>query len=175
MSDNSVTEKPFGIGLSQRIFLIILVGGGWAFADQYHKYYMLEIYNIAEKGVVEWLPYMNLVLVWNKGISYGLFQQSGNGPLILGIVSMVIALILVIVCLRSKDRITIIIYSCFIGTALGNGYDRIFREGVVDVFQPVYGDYGWYVFNIADVGMGVGVALLLVDMLFLSHDDAKED
>lgn len=172
MSDET-TET--GWVFKQRLMWLILIAGFWFIADQYHKYYMLEIYNIADKGVVEWLPFMNLVLVWNKGISYGLFQQSGYGSLILASVTGLVMLGLIIIILRTKEKMSVIYMSFFVGTALGNGYDRVFREGVVDVFQPKFGDYNWYVFNIADVAMTFGVILLLIDVFFLSKDDSKED
>ena len=136
---------------------------------------MLEIYDIANKGVVEWLPFMNLVLVWNKGISYGLFQQSGYGSLILISLTAAMAVFLIVMILRTKEKMSVVYLSFFVGTALGNGYDRVFRQGVVDVFQPKFGDYTWYVFNIADVAMTLGVVLLLIDMFFLSNSDTKED
>lgn len=171
MSDENIkTDLVF----KQRLMWLILIAGFWFIADQYHKYYMLEIYDIANKGVVEWLPFMNLVLVWNKGISYGLFQQSGNGSLILAGITFIVMLAIIVITLRTKEKMSVIYFSCFVGTALGNGYDRIFRQGVVDVFQPRYGNYTWYVFNIADIAMGVGVVLLLIDMFFLSKQDVKE-
>lgn len=164
------------LSFNQRLAWLVVIAGFWFIADQYHKYYMLEIYNIAEKGVVEWLPIMNLVLVWNKGISYGMFQQSGLGTILLASVTTVVGIILIITTLRTKEKMSVIYFSCFVGTALGNGYDRWFREGVVDVFQPRFGDWVWsYVFNIADVAMSVGVMLLLLDVFFLSKSDAKED
>lgn len=173
MSNTSL--KPTDMAFSQRLIWLVLIAGFWFAADQYHKYYMLEIYNIADKGVVEWLPFMNLVLVWNKGVSYGMFQQSGMGSQILAWVTAAVTLVLIIYTLRTKEKFSVIYFSFFIGTAFGNGYDRFFRQGVVDVFQPKFGDYTWYVFNIADVAMTLGVMLLLIDVLFLSKSDAKED
>ncbi|MBL1420977.1 MAG: signal peptidase II [Alphaproteobacteria bacterium] len=172
MSDET-TET--GLAFKQRLMWLILIAGFWFIADQYHKYYMLEIYHIADKGIVEWLPFMNLVLVWNKGISYGLFQQSGYGSLILASVTGLVMVGLIIIILRTKEKMSVIYMSFFVGTALGNGYDRVFRQGVVDVFQPKFGDYTWYVFNIADVAMTFGVILLLIDVFFLSRTDVKED
>ncbi|MBL1241617.1 MAG: signal peptidase II [OCS116 cluster bacterium] len=172
MSDENLET---GLVFKQRLLWLILIAGFWFVADQYHKYYMLEIYDIANKGVVEWLPFMNLVLVWNKGISYGLFQQSGYGSIILASVTALVMIGIIIMTLRTKEKMSVIYLSFFVGTALGNGYDRVFREGVVDVFQPKFGDYTWYVFNIADVAMTLGVVLLLIDVFFLSNSDTKED
>lgn len=172
MSDENLET---GLVFKQRLLWLILIAGFWFVADQYHKYYMLEIYDIANKGVVEWLPFMNLVLVWNKGISYGLFQQSGYGSIILASVTALVMIGIIIMTLRTKEKMSVIYLSFFVGTALGNGYDRVFREGVVDIFQPKFGDYTWYVFNIADVAMTLGVVLLLIDVFFLSNSDTKED
>ena len=173
MSD--VNSQKAVMPFSQRLTWLTLIAGFWFIADQLHKYYMLEIYDIASKGVVEWLPFMNLVLVWNKGISYGMFQQSGNGSLYLAGFTAVMAIILIVMTLRMTEKFSVIYFSFFIGTALGNGYDRFFRQGVVDVFQPKYGEHTWYVFNIADVAMTIGVILMLIDVIFLSKSNAKED
>ncbi|MCJ8323224.1 MAG: signal peptidase II [Rhizobiales bacterium] len=160
--------QPNHLSFKQRLVWLTSIAGFWFAADQLHKYYMLEIYDLAHKGVVQWLPFMNLVLVWNKGVSYGLFQQSGMGSYFLAALTSVIAIILIIVTLRTKQKISVIYYSFFIGTALGNGFDRWFRQGVVDVFQPKFGDYTWYVFNIADIAMTLGVILMLFDVFILS-------
>lgn len=176
MSDKNLKTPIANDGLvfKQRLMWLVGIAGFWFAIDQYHKYYILEIYNLAEKGIVEWLPFMNLVLVWNKGISYGMFQQSGYGSIILASLTMVVMLILIVVTLRTREKFSVIYFSCFVGTALGNGYDRIFREGVVDMFQPRLGDWVWtYVFNIADIAMSIGVGLLLIDVLFLSKSDDK--
>lgn len=176
MSDDvNIAPAKGELIFKQRLMWLILIAGFWFFADQYHKYYMLEIYNIADKGIVEWLPFMNLVLVWNKGISYGMFQQSGYGSLILATVTTIVGVILMLITLRTKEKMSVIYYSCFVGTAFGNGYDRWFREGVVDVFQPRFGDWTWsYVFNIADIAMSVGVALLIFDVLFLAKPETTD-
>lgn len=171
---NPSDSKPNQIELNhlsfkQRLVWLLSIAGFWFAADQLHKYYMLEIYDLAHKGVVEWLPFMNLVLVWNKGVSYGLFQQSGMGSYILAALTTIVAIILIIVTLRTQQKMSVIYYSFFIGTALGNGFDRWFRQGVVDVFQPKYGEYTWYVFNIADIAMTFGVILMLIDVFILSR------
>lgn len=157
------------LSFKQRLVWLTSIAGLWFTADQLHKYYMLEIYDLANKGVVEWLPFMNLVLVWNKGISYGMFQQSGMGSYVLAIITTIVAIILIIMTLRTKEKMSVIYYSFFIGTALGNGFDRWFRQGVVDMFQPKIGDYTWYVFNIADMAMTFGVILMLFDVFILSR------
>ncbi len=164
-----------GFSFNQRLTWMTAIAGFWFIADQYHKYYMLEIYNIAEKGVVEWLPFMNLVLVWNKGIAYGLFQQEGAGSIALASLTVIVGILLIIIVLRTSEKFSVIYFSFFIGTALGNGYDRVFREGVVDTLQFKYGDYNWYVFNIADIAMTLGVILMLIDIIFFSKSETKED
>ena len=141
--------------------------------DQIHKTWMLHVFDIAEKGMVRITPFFDLVMVWNRGISYGLFQQDSEaGRLFLVGLSIVACLILLIVLARSETRLSAVSLGLIIGGALGNAIDRLVYGAVADFFSLHAFGFYWYVFNIADVAIVAGVIGLLYDLLIESRKKA---
>ena len=135
-------------------------------ADQAHKYWMLEVYRIAERGRVEITSFFDLVMAWNKGVSYGLFaQHSSTGRIILIAISLAAVIGLFIWMANSFTRLAGLSLGLIIGGALGNLLDRIIHGAVADFFHFHYAGYSWYVFNIADVAIVAGVIGLLLDWI----------
>jgi signal peptidase II len=110
------------------------------------------------------MPFLDLVMVWNRGVSYGLFQAGGfTGTLILTVFSLV-AVAALSWWLRSADRRLLAWgLGLVIGGALGNVIDRILYGAVADFFYFHAFGRDWYVFNVADAAITVGVVALLVD------------
>ncbi len=135
-------------------------------ADQAHKYWMIDVYRIAERGRVEIAPFFDLVMIWNHGISYGLLQQDGmTGRLLLMVFSIAAVTMLFLWMSNAASRLVAISLGFVIGGALGNIADRIFHGAVADFFSFHYAGYYWYVFNIADVAITAGVIGLILDWL----------
>jgi signal peptidase II len=113
---------------------------------------------------IEVTPFFDLVMVWNTGVSYGLFQAGGlAGTVILTTFSLV-AVGALSWWLRSADRRLLAWgLGLVIGGALGNVIDRILYGAVADFFHFHAFGRGWYVFNVADAAITVGVVMLLVD------------
>jgi signal peptidase II len=143
--------SPLGLALALLVFGV----------DQAHKWWMLNIYDIGARGPVAFTPFLDLLLVWNKGISYGLFNNNGQGILV--VVMLFVCAVLWIWLCRSHRPVTVAALGLVIGGALGNALDRLTRGAVADFFQLHWGDWTWYVFNLADVAIVAGVALLLYE------------
>jgi signal peptidase II len=113
------------------------------------------------------LPFFNLVMVWNPGISYGLFPASGRlGTLLLIGLSVVAIVVLSWLLWRSTSRALAIGYGLIIGGALGNNMvDRLVYGKVADFFHFYGFGYDWYVFNIADLAITLGAVAILYDVL----------
>lgn len=142
--------------------------------DQAHKWWMLLIYRIAEKGRVEITPFLDLVFVKNTGISYSMLDQSGQGwQNVLALFAVVASLALWIwLSVAGTGRLMAIALGLIIGGAIGNGLDRLLIGGVADFFSLHAFGYYWYVFNIADVAIVAGVVALLYDSIVGSRNDA---
>lgn len=137
--------------------------------DQAHKYWMIHIYDMPGRGLVRVTPFLDLVMVWNKGISYGLFQQhSALGRAVLIGVSALTILALLVWIARGGARLVALSLGLIIGGALGNAIDRAVYGAVADFFSLHAYGFHWYVFNLADVAIVAGVALLLYET-FMGH------
>ena len=101
--------------------------------------------------------------MWNKGVSYGLFSGHQQGFLIA--MALVISVLLWVWASRSENRLGAWAFGLIIGGALSNALDRAVHGAVADFFHFHLGRFSWYVFNIADVAIVAGVALLLYESL----------
>ncbi len=139
-------------------------------ADQASKFWLLEAFDLPERGRVAMTPFLDLALTWNAGISYGLFQQrSALGMWTLLALKAVAVVFLWIWLARSSSRLTAAALGLIIGGAVGNAVDRLHWPGVLDfvLFHVDTANFSfhWYVFNLADAAIVAGVAGLLYDSL----------
>ena len=144
-----------------------------AAADQLHKIWMIGILEDTPSGKIVLAPFFDLVLVWNRGISYGLLKQDGEaGRWVLIAFSLSAAVALMYWLAHLQTRPSAIGAGLIIGGALGNAFDRLHYGAVADFFSFHAGGFQWYIFNLADVAIVAGVAGLLYDSLLLSHKSA---
>ena len=116
------------------------------------------------------LPFFNMVMVWNPGISYGLFPASGGlGTALLVAIQLTAVAVLGWLLWRSASRALTIGYGLVIGGALGNLIDRLLYGKVADFFHFYGFGYDWYVFNIADLAITLGAAAIIYDVLKPDH------
>jgi signal peptidase II len=138
--------------------------------DQVVKTWLLFGFDLGQQGRVFITPFFDLVLVWNRGISYGLFAADSQAQVwFLVAVKAAITLALVIWLVRNTDRLTAIALGLLIGGAIGNTIDRVLYGAVVDYASLHAFGYYWYVFNLADVWVVAGVALLLYDAFLVGR------
>jgi signal peptidase II len=111
---------------------------------------------------------LDLTMLWNRGMSYGLFQSEGIGRWILAAIMLVIALGFLVWLTRAEGRWLKLALALVIGGAFGNLIDRV-RFGAVIDFIDANGLYFPWVFNVADAAISVGAVLLFVDQFLLSR------
>jgi signal peptidase II len=141
-----------------------------AVLDQALKLWLLFVFDLPSRGIVRLTPFLDLVMVWNRGISYGLFQQ--DGPLgqwaLLAITAIAVALLWVWL-VRSTSPMIAFSLGLIIGGAVGNAIDRAAYGAVADfvLLHLTTGNFSfkWYVFNLADAAIVAGVVGLLYDSL----------
>lgn len=144
-------------------------------ADQGTKLFLLYAEGFIHMGpgqAIPVLPFFNLVMVWNPGISYGLFPASGwLGTALLVSVQLVAVAALIWLLWRAHSRALTFGYGLVIGGALGNLIDRLLYGRVADFFHFYGFGYDWYVFNIADLAITLGAAAIIYDVLRPDHSD----
>lgn len=118
------------------------------------------------------LPFFNVTMVWNHGVSFGLFASEGDiGRIFLIGLACVISAVMAYLMTKSESRVEVFTMATVIGGALGNVIDRI-RFGAVADFIHVHAfDWHFPVFNIADAAITLGIAFLVVYGLFFSSSD----
>ena len=145
--------------------------------DQLVKYWIVNIVRLQEQGWVEVTSFLTLTWVANVGVSMGLLPASGDmmrWVLVAG--TGAIAALVAVWIARERVRGDVIALGLVLGGALGNIVDRIRLGYVVDFVHIAYGWFDFkYVFNVADAGISVGVAMLLVRALLVRKAPAAEE
>ena len=141
--------------INSLIILIIFL------ADRISKNYILKLAELENTVDIYLTSYLNLYLIWNKGIAFGLFSFDDNSvynliSLIIIIITFVI-LIMIIKCNGFKKYCLISIF----GGSIGNLFDRIYFSAVPDFIDLHVNNYHWFIFNIADIFITIGVLCLI--------------
>jgi len=147
-------------------------------ADQASKFYMLEILRLPEVRHIPLLalgPFgFDLTMVWNRGVTFGML--AGDEPwtqFALGGVALVIAAVLLRWMARAENRATALALGAVIGGAVGNVIDRLRFGAVADFLDAHAFGWHWYVFNVADAAIVLGVVTLVADALFRPSGSVK--
>ena len=133
-------------------------------ADQASKWWILHPFNLPERGTVPILPVLNFTMVWNGGVTFGLFHQDGaTGPWVLAAIALAVVVALAMWLRRAETRLVAIALGAIAGGAIGNVIDRLRFGAVVDFIHAHAWGWSWYVFNVADAAIVCGVAALILD------------
>ena len=173
----TVTE-PLGVQMQSRGSFVwgpltrfaLAVAAATAVVDQAAKLWLLFSLDLPARGIVRLTPFLDLVLTWNTGISYGLFRQQGPfGQGALLALKAVAVVLLWIWLARTSSRLAALSLGLIIGGAIGNAIDRLAYGAVADfvLFHVTTAtfSFNWYVFNLADVAIVAGVIGLLFETL----------
>lgn len=163
--------RPFSPArLGSLIGLVTLV------LDQLSKLVLLHWVDIEHVQPIVVNEMFDLVLVWNRGISYGLFQQDGAlGRAILLGISILATIALLVWMLYTEDKWLGIGLGLLSGGAIGNAIDRAAYGAVVDFVHLHWQGWSWYVFNLADAAIVAGVGILMYDSLVTQRQQPPSD
>ena len=170
--------EPLGVQMQSRGSFVwgpltrfaLAVAAATAVVDQAAKLWLLFGFDLPARGIVRLTPFLDLVLTWNTGISYGLFRQQGPfGQGALLALKAVAVVLLWIWLARTSSRLAALSLGLIIGGAIGNAIDRLAYGAVADfvLFHVTTAtfSFNWYVFNLADVAIVAGVIGLLFETL----------
>jgi signal peptidase II len=168
MGERPMTGKtPLVRGLAVALVVLLL--------DQATKWWIVAVV-MQPPQVIPVTSFFNLVLGWNRGISFGLFNSDSpyNALIFTALASVVIA-ILVYLLRRAERWWTMLAIGLVVGGAVGNVVDRLRFGGVADFLDFHIAGYHWPAFNVADSGITVGAAVLALDFLFEGAQTPKKD
>jgi signal peptidase II len=160
-------QDALRVRLWGRLSALGLIFAAASFAiDQTFKWWMLHVFDIEARQPIALLPVFDIVLTWNRGISYGWLSQgsyASQGLLIA--LAVIISLGLWVWLARATRPVTAAAIGFILGGALANALDRAAYGAVADFFSLHMGSFEWYIFNLADVAIVAGVGLLVYESL----------
>ena len=142
------------------------------FVDQISKYYIINIFNF-QNDTVYVTNFLNFQLIWNEGIAFGLLSFD-NSIYYNSITLIIIIVILILFFLIKNDDQYSYFYSMIVGGALGNLIDRIRHSSVPDFIDFHISNFHWFVFNIADIFVSLGVFCLIIAEIFFNKNMTNE-
>lgn len=142
--------------------------------DQASKIWVLDYFTV-HGGRIQILSILDFVLVWNRGISWGLFNNAGHyNALVFSTFAAVISIILGIALWKTQDKRVAWALSLIIGGALGNLIDRVRFGGVIDFIYFHWHSYAFPAFNTADAAITFGVALMVWEEIIRFKEGKKD-
>ena len=143
------------------------------FLDRISKIYILNLAENQEIIDITINPFLNIILVWNSGIGFGLLQFEES--IIYNLITILILIInfVIIYLLFHSDNLQKILFSMILGGSFGNFYDRIYYSAVPDFIDLNYNGYHWFVFNVADIFISIGILGLIFIELFKKNKNEK--
>ena len=163
---NKINLKNFYLNLV--IILIIFI------FDRSTKLYILKLAEVENSVDLYITSYLNLFLIWNKGIAFGLF--SIDESIIYNSITILIGLIFITILfmMLKNNNIQRYFFALIAGGALGNLYDRVVYTAVPDFIDLHFYGFHWFVFNIADIFITIGVFCLILVELFINNKNINE-
>jgi len=141
------------------VFFIFLI-------DRCFKIYIVEFAELENQVDIYINTYLNFYLVWNKGIAFGLFSFEQNFLYhLISLIIFIVSIVLIIMVLKSDGLKRYSLLS-ILGGALSNFFDRIYYSAVPDFIDLHFNSFHWFIFNVADIFITIGVICLILDELF---------
>ena len=160
--------------LSKKFYISFLIVALIYFIDRLSKIYIIQLDENNLGSDIFNSAYLNIVLIWNKGIAFGLLSFTES--YFYNILSLIISLIVVILVLMTLKSQGFKRYSLLmiVGGALGNLHDRIMFKAVPDFIDFHVGSFHWFIFNVADIFITVGVISMVIQE-FTNNNKQKNE
>ena len=130
--------------------------------DRLSKIYVIHLNEKLVESEIFSSKYLNIYLIWNEGIAFGLF--SFNEKIFYNILTFIIFIIIIIIffMIVKSDGYKKYLLLMILGGALGNFFDRIVYTAVPDFIDFHIGNFHWFIFNVADIFISIGIILLII-------------
>ena len=129
----------------------------------------IKVINEFENQVFFVNNFLNIDLIWNIGIGFGLF--STDSSLIYNLITLLILIVIISLfyLLIKSSNLDKLIYTTIIGGALGNFYDRLVYKGVPDFIDLHFNNFHWFTFNVADIFITTGITFFIIRSFFITN------
>ena len=162
--------------LSKNFYISFSIVSLIYFLDRLSKIYVIQLDKNNLGSDIFNSAYLNIVLIWNKGIAFGLL--SFNESYLYNIISLIIAIIIIVLVIMSLKSQGFRRYSLLtiVGGALGNLHDRIVFNAVPDFIDFYIGNFHWFIFNVSDIFITLGVvSMITVELIDKDKDKYNHD
>ena len=139
--------------------------------DRISKIYILKVAELENTVDIYINSYLNFYLIWNKGIAFGLLSYNENyiyNMVTLAITIIVIAILIMLIKAEGFRKYSLILV---LGGSLGNLFDRIYYSAVPDFIDFHINNFHWFVFNVADIFITLGIICLIFDEIFVNNNE----
>ena len=144
------------------IFLIFAI-------DRFSKLYIINLAETENYVDIYLNSFLNFYLIWNTGIGFGLFSSEENLYYnLITILIVLINIIILIMVIKSQDY-KIFFLLMILGGSFGNLFDRVYYKAVPDFIDLHYGNFHWFVFNVADIFITIGIMCLIIVEFILNN------
>ena len=157
--------------ISIYLFLVIVI----FLLDRISKIYILNLAEINNLVDIDLTPFLNIYLIWNNGIAFGLLplDKAWLYNAVTLLITFINILILIMIINYNDYRSFFLIM--ILGGSLGNLFDRVYYKAVPDFIDMHHGDFHWFVFNVADIFITVGVLCLILSELLINKEIKNEN
>ena len=140
--------------------------------DRFTKLYVINLADDLTDLYISLTSYLNIILVWNSGIGFGLLQF--DKAFIYNIITILIFLInlVIIYFLFNAENLHKVFFSMILGGSFGNFFDRVYYSAVPDFIDLNYNGYHWFVFNVADIFITLGIFALIFSEIFKKKNES---
>ena len=159
--------KKYSIKILTNFFIVIIIFG----LDRISKLYVLNLAETDQYVNIYINKFLNFHLIWNTGVGFGLFSSDTNFyyNLITFLIILINVIILIMIFKSANYKFFLLLI--ILGGSLGNLFDRIYYKAVPDFVDLHYNDFHWYIFNVADIFITLGVVCLIFVELFLNRKE----
>ena len=159
--------KKYSIKILTNFFIVIIIFG----LDRISKLYVLNLAETDQYVNIYINKFLNFHLIWNTGVGFGLFSSDTNFYYNLITLLIILINVIILIMIFKSSNYKFFLLLMILGGSLGNLFDRIYYKAVPDFVDLHYNDFHWYIFNVADIFITLGVVCLIFVELFLNRKE----
>ena len=159
--------KKYSIKILTNFFIVIIIFG----LDRISKLYVLNLAETDQYVNIYINQFLNFHLIWNTGVGFGLFSSDTNFYYNLITLLIILINVIILIMIFKSSNYKFFLLLIILGGSLGNLFDRIYYKAVPDFLDLHYNDFHWYIFNVADIFITVGIICLIFAELFLNRKE----